>query len=102
MEPSRDLYQEWLWNQSPPETDAHRSRSRNYVEAREHDSATAFVEGRLWFGRREFKRALTTSRHKASKELIESSRRRIQESRRLVVEAKNTLAFARAARKLVN
>jgi hypothetical protein len=96
MELSWELYKDWLWNREPSETDRRRARPRNYLEAREHTSAVAFVKGIRRFAREELEAALPANRHQASQELIESSHQLIEEKRRLTAKTKNTLAFLAA------
>jgi hypothetical protein len=101
MQLNRNSYQEQLWNQSP-ETDAHRSRPRNVVEAREHNSAIAFVKGPREFARELMESQLSDNSCEASRQLIESSRQLLAQSRRLIVATRNTLVFARGVAKQVN
>jgi hypothetical protein len=101
MQLNRNPYQEQLWNQSP-ETDAHRSRPRSWLEEREHNSAMAFVKGSRAFSRERMKSQLSGNSREASRQLIESSRELLAESRRLIVATRNTLVFARCAVKQVN
>ncbi|SRR6266542_3900600 len=101
MQLNRNSYQEQLWNQLP-ETDAHRSRPRNWLEAREHNSAMAFVKGSREFSRELMKSQLSGNSREASRQLIERSRQLLAESRRLIVATRNTLIFARGSGKQVN
>jgi hypothetical protein len=101
MQLNRNSYQEQAWNQSP-ETDAHRSRPRNFLEAREHNSAIAFVKGSSAVAREMMKSQLSGDSREASRQLIESSRELLAQSRRLIVATRNTLVFARGCSKQVN
>ena len=101
MQLDRNSHQQRLWNQIP-ETDAHRSRPRNYLEGREQNSATAFANGSRAFAKELLKRRLSPNPREASQRLIENSRRLLAQSRQLIVEAKNTLAFSRCSSTQVN
>jgi hypothetical protein len=101
MQLNRNSSQEQLWNQSP-ETDAHRSRPRNWLEAREHNSAVAFVKGSREFARELMESQLSGNSRETSHQLIERSRQLLAESQRLIVATRNTLIFARCAVKQVN
>jgi hypothetical protein len=94
-------YQQQLWDGSP-ETDARRAEPHSLFEAREHDSALAFVKGSNVFAKELLKSQLSTNSREASLQLIERSRKLLADSRRLIVETKNTLAFSPVARDLVN
>jgi hypothetical protein len=101
MQISRNSYQQHLWQQLP-ETDAHRTRPRSLLEAREHVCAMAFVKGSKVFAQELLRGHLSANSCEASRQLIENSRQLLMESRRLIVETKNTLAFARGMPKQVN
>jgi hypothetical protein len=101
MQLNRNSSQEQLWNQ-PPETDTHRSRPRNWLEAREHNSAIAFVKGSREFARELMESQLSGNSRETSHQLIERSRQLLAESHRLIVATRNTLIFARCAVKQVN
>ena len=101
MQFNRNSSQEQLWNQ-PPETDTHRSRPRNWLEEREHNSAMAFVKGSREFARELIESQLSGNSREASHQLIERSRQLLAESHRLIVATRNTLVFSRCAVKQVN
>ena len=101
MQLNRNSSQEQLWNQSP-ETDTHRSRPRNWLEEREHNSAMAFVKGSGEFAKELIESQLSGNSREASHQLIERSRQLLAESHRLIVATRNTLVFARSAVKQVN
>jgi len=101
MQLDRNSSQDQLWNQSP-ETDTHRSRPRNWLEEREHNSAMAFVKGSRELARELMESQLSGNSRETSHQLIESSRQLLAESRRLIVATRNTLVFARCAVKQVN
>jgi len=101
MQLDRNSSQDQLWNQSP-ETDAHRSRPRNWLEEREHNSAMAFVKGSRELARELMESQLSGNSRETSHQLIQSSRQLLAESRRLIVATRNTLVFARCAVKQVN
>ena len=101
MQLNRNSSQDQLWNQSP-ETDAHRSRPRNWLEEREENSAIAFVKGSRAFARELMKSQLSDDSREASRQLIENSRQLLAQSRRLIIATRNTLVFARGSSKQVN
>ena len=101
MQLNRNSWQDKLWNQSP-ETDAHRSQPRNWLEEREHNSAMAFVKGSRAFARELMESQLSDDSREASRQLIENSRELLAQSRRLIIATRNTLVFARGSSKQVN
>ena len=93
MELDRNSYQQRLWNQKP-QTDAHRSKPRNWIQECERNSAAAFVKGAREFAKeQQLKRRLSGNRREASRQLIENSRQLLAKSRKMIVKTKNTLAF---------
>ena len=73
MELDRNSYQQRLWDQKP-QTDAHRSKPRNWIQECERNSAAAFVKGAGEFAKEQLKRRLSGNRREASRRVDERVR----------------------------